>query len=83
MTQSDQSSLFLREGTPRTKVQNYSATAGSWKYDARVRQRAVFLQDYDQDIARHLVQSVDVWLNVPRGPLKRREPARKVAINGG
>ncbi|HEY5444420.1 MAG TPA: alpha-glucan family phosphorylase, partial [Pyrinomonadaceae bacterium] len=31
-----------------------------WKYDPRVRQRAVFLEDYDQEIARQLVQSVDV-----------------------
>src|SRR4029078_1008946 len=39
-----------------------------WKYDVRVRQRAVFLEDYDQEIARQLVQSVDVWLNLPRRP---------------
>jgi starch phosphorylase len=39
-----------------------------WKYDPAVRQRAVFLEDYDQEIARQLVQSVDVWLNVPRRP---------------
>ena len=57
---------------------------GRWKYDARVRQRAVFLQDYDQDIARHLVQSVDVWLNVPRRPLEASGTSgEKVAINGG
>src|SRR5205085_4415177 len=31
-----------------------------WKYDPAVRQRAVFLEDYDQEIARQLVQSVDV-----------------------
>ena len=37
-----------------------------WKYDERVQARAVFLQDYDHEIARELVQSVDVWLNVPR-----------------
>src|SRR5687768_11718152 len=41
-----------------------------WKYDSAVRHRAVFLEDYDQEIARHLVQSVDVWLNVPRRPLE-------------
>jgi len=57
---------------------------GRWKYDARVRQRAVFLQDYDQEIARHLVQSVDVWLNVPRRPLEASGTSgEKVAINGG
>ncbi len=55
-----------------------------WKHDPRVRQRAVFLEDYDQEIARQLVQSVDVWLNVPRRPLEASGTSgEKVAINGG
>ncbi|MBA3513740.1 MAG: alpha-glucan family phosphorylase [Pyrinomonadaceae bacterium] len=55
-----------------------------WKYDPRVRARAVFLQDYDQEIARQLVQSVDVWLNVPRRPLEASGTSgEKVAMNGG
>ncbi|HEX8140856.1 MAG TPA: alpha-glucan family phosphorylase [Pyrinomonadaceae bacterium] len=55
-----------------------------WKYDPLVRGRAVFLQDYDQEIARQLVQSVDVWLNVPRRPLEASGTSgEKVAINGG
>src|SRR5262249_8273903 len=32
------------------------------------RQRMVFLEDYDMQIARYLVQGVDVWLNTPRRP---------------
>jgi starch phosphorylase len=55
-----------------------------WKYDPLVRHRAVFLQDYDQEIARQLVQSVDVWLNVPRRPLEASGTSgEKVAVNGG
>src|SRR6185295_6856912 len=55
-----------------------------WKYDSRVRQRAVFLEDYDQEIARQLVQSVDVWMNVPRRPLEASGTSgEKVAMNGG
>lgn len=55
-----------------------------WKYDPRVHNRAVFLQDYDQEIARQLVQSVDVWLNVPRRPLEASGTSgEKVAMNGG
>jgi glycogen phosphorylase len=55
-----------------------------WKYDVAVRQRAVFLEDYDQEIARQLVQSVDVWLNVPRRPQEASGTSgEKVAINGG
>jgi len=55
-----------------------------WKYDPVVRQRAVFLEDYDQEIARQLVQSVDVWMNVPRRPQEASGTSgEKVAINGG
>lgn len=55
-----------------------------WKYDPVVRERAVFLQDYDQEIARQLVQSVDIWLNVPRRPLEASGTSgQKVATNGG
>ncbi|HEX6626242.1 MAG TPA: alpha-glucan family phosphorylase, partial [Pyrinomonadaceae bacterium] len=55
-----------------------------WKLDPQVMQRAVFLQDYDQEIARNLVQSVDVWLNVPRRPLEASGTSgEKVALNGG
>jgi starch phosphorylase len=55
-----------------------------WKHDPAIMQRAVFLQDYDQEIARQLVQSVDVWMNVPRRPLEASGTSgEKVAMNGG
>ncbi len=55
-----------------------------WKLDPQVMRRAVFLHDYDQTIARMLVQSVEVWLNVPRRPLEASGTSgEKVAINGG
>ena len=44
----------------------------------------MFLEDYDHEIARQLVQSVDVWLNVPRRPLEASGTSgEKVAMNGG
>jgi starch phosphorylase len=55
-----------------------------WKLDPEIMQRAVFIQDYDQEIARQLVQSVDVWMNVPRRPLEASGTSgEKVALNGG
>jgi len=55
-----------------------------WKLDPQVMKRAVFLQDYDQEIARQLVQSVDVWLNMPRRPLEASGTSgEKVAMNAG
>ncbi len=39
-----------------------------------VRDKIVFLEDYDMHLARHLLQGADVWLNTPRRPLKPAEP---------
>jgi glycogen phosphorylase len=45
--------------------------------------RAVFIEDYDQEVARYLVQGVDVWLNVPRRPLEASGTSgQKAAMNG-
>lgn len=35
-----------------------------------VRHRMVFLEDYDMEVARAMVQGVDVWLNNPRRPME-------------
>ena len=32
--------------------------------------KIVFLEDYSMDMARHMVQGVDVWLNTPRLPME-------------
>lgn len=48
------------------------------------RSRMVFLEDYDINVARYLVQGVDVWLNTPRRPLEASGTSgMKVAANGG
>ncbi|MEJ7712133.1 MAG: alpha-glucan family phosphorylase [Pyrinomonadaceae bacterium] len=55
-----------------------------WRNDPRVDRRVVFLEDYDQEVARQLVQAVDVWMNVPRRPLEASGTSgQKVALNGG
>ncbi len=48
------------------------------------RRRLVFLEDYDIDLARTMVQGADVWLNTPRRPLEASGTSgMKVAVNGG
>jgi starch phosphorylase len=50
----------------------------------RFRHRIVFIEDYDMEVARHLVQGADVWLNTPRRPLEASGTSgMKVAFNGG
>ena len=56
----------------------------SIKEDSNWQTRAVFVEDYDQEVARYLVQGVDVWLNVPRRPMEASGTSgQKVAMNGG
>ena len=45
--------------------------------------RIVFLEDYDINVARYLVQGVDVWLNTPRRPNEASGTSgMKAAMNG-
>jgi starch phosphorylase len=55
-----------------------------WQRHSSVGDRVCFIEDYDQETARQLVQSVDVWMNVPRRPMEASGTSgQKVAINGG
>lgn len=52
--------------------------------DSQFADRFVFLEDYDINVGRHLVQGVDVWLNNPRRPLEASGTSgQKVVLNGG
>ena len=47
------------------------------------KRKVVFLEDYDIEVARHLVQGVDVWLNTPLRPQEASGTSgMKAAING-
>jgi len=53
-------------------------------HDSRFAGRLVFVEDYDINVARHLVQGVDVWLNTPRRPQEASGTSgQKVVLNGG
>jgi starch phosphorylase len=53
-------------------------------YDPVLSGHVVFLPDYGIDVARHLVQGVDVWLNTPRRPREASGTSgQKVPLNGG
>ena len=45
--------------------------------------RIAFIEDYDMQVARYLVQGVDVWLNTPRRPHEASGTSgQKAALNG-
>ena len=49
-----------------------------------LRGRIMFVEDYDINVGRHLVQGVDVWLNNPRRPQEASGTSgQKVLLNGG
>lgn len=49
-----------------------------------LRRHVVFLEDYDIEMAQHLVQGVDVWINTPRRPWEAcGTSGMKVLVNGG
>ena len=45
-------------------------TVANARHDDRYRGRIVFVEDYDINVCRHLIQGVDVWLNNPRSPFR-------------
>ena len=52
--------------------------------DSEFGDKFVFVEDYDINVGRHLVQGVDVWLNNPRRPLEASGTSgQKVVLNGG
>ncbi|MFX0015683.1 MAG: alpha-glucan family phosphorylase [Promethearchaeota archaeon] len=51
--------------------------------DPAIGGRVAFIEDYDLQVARYLVQGCDIWLNTPRKPLEASGTSgMKAAING-
>ena len=49
-----------------------------------VKSSAVFLVDYDMQVAEHMVQGVDLWINTPTRPWEASGTSgMKVLVNGG
>jgi starch phosphorylase len=53
------------------------------RFDPRFAGKMVFIEDYDINVARHLVQGVEVWLNTPRRPKEASGTSgMKAVLNG-
>ena len=52
--------------------------------EEQFRKKIVFLENYDMNVARYMVEGCDVWLNNPRRPLEASGTSgMKVIANGG
>jgi len=53
------------------------------RHDPRFANRIAFIEDYDINVCRHMIQGVDVWLNTPRRPLEASGTSgQKAVLNG-
>jgi starch phosphorylase len=56
----------------------------SYTRDEDLKNKVIFLDNYDINVARHLVEGCDLWLNNPRRPLEASGTSgMKVIANGG
>ncbi|NOX67147.1 MAG: glycosyltransferase family 1 protein [Chlorobi bacterium] len=52
--------------------------------EKNLRKRVVFLENYDMNVARYMVEGCDIWLNNPRRPLEASGTSgMKIIANGG
>jgi starch phosphorylase len=51
--------------------------------DPELRSRVIFIEDYDINVGRHLVQGVDVWMNNPRRPQEASGTSGEKALFNG
>ena len=59
------------------------STISQIRTDPRFSGKIVFLENYDINVARHMVQGVDVWLNNPRRPLEASGTSGQKAVLSG
>jgi glycogen phosphorylase len=67
------------DGMGKEVIQNIVRMTRQERYE----QRIVFVEDYDMNVARQLVQGVDVWLNNPRRPQEASGTSGEKAILNG
>jgi starch phosphorylase len=61
----------------------YIKAVAALSLDKRFKNRIVFVEDYNMNVARYMVQGVDIWLNNPIRPLEASGTSgMKAAING-
>ena len=53
------------------------------RHDPRFADKVAYIEDYDINVCRHMIQGVDVWLNNPRRPLEASGTSgQKAVLNG-
>ena len=76
--------IFAGKAHPADKPgKEFIQRIANLRKDPHFANKFVFVEDYDINVARHLVQGVDVWLNNPRRPLEASGTSgQKALLNG-
>jgi glycogen phosphorylase len=77
--------LFSGKAHPKDEPgKRYIKSIAELRHHPDFADRVAFIEDYDVNVCRHMVQGVDVWLNNPRRPLEASGTSgQKVVLNGG
>jgi starch phosphorylase len=77
--------IFAGKAHPRDEPgKHFIQEIANARHDPRFQDRIVFIEDYEINVCRHMIQGVDVWLNNPRRPLEASGTSgQKVVLNGG
>ncbi|MDX1946573.1 MAG: alpha-glucan family phosphorylase [Pirellulaceae bacterium] len=77
--------VFAGKAHPRDEPgKRFIQTIANLRRDPRFANRIVYVEDYDMNVCRHMIQGVDVWLNNPRRPLEASGTSgQKTVLNGG
>ena len=77
--------IFAGKAHPNdTEGKHIIQTVYRFTRDPRFVGKIIFIENYDINVCRHLIQGVDAWLNTPRRPLEAcGTSGMKAAMNGG
>ncbi len=77
--------IFSGKAHPKDEPgKSYIRMISQMRHDPRFGDKIVFVEDYDINVCRYLVQGVDVWLNNPRRPQEASGTSgQKTVLNGG
>jgi starch phosphorylase len=77
--------LFAGKAHPKDEPgKRFIQEIANLRQDHRFFGKVHYIEDYDINVCRHMVQGVDVWLNNPRRPLEASGTSgQKVILNGG
>ncbi len=77
--------VFAGKAHPKDQPgKEFIRTIAELRHNPTFKNRVVFVEDYDVNVCRYMVQGVDVWLNNPRRPLEASGTSgEKVVLNGG